>query len=91
MRVTESEAKAILQEAHLAWCEGDVDGTLDYYCDDLTYICNTGGLDGAPLLNDETFSHKDDPPVDQRDSDHIRDHIGNPGNGHLNQPPSSRR
>lgn len=30
-------------------------------------------------LNDETFSNKDDPPVDQRDSDHVRDHIGNPG------------
>lgn len=29
-------------------------------------------------LNDETFSNKDAPPVDQRDSDHIRDHIGNP-------------
>ena len=29
-------------------------------------------------LNDELLSNKDAPPVDQLDSDHIRDHIGNP-------------
>lgn len=49
MRLTLREAETILDEAHLAWTLGDVEGTLACYCDDLTYICNTGGLDGAPL------------------------------------------
>ena len=49
MRVTESEAKNILEQAHLAWSEGDLDGTLACYRDDLRYVCNTGGFDGSPL------------------------------------------
>lgn len=49
MRLTWREAETILDEAHLAWTDGDVEGTLACYCDDLTYVCNTGGIDGAPL------------------------------------------
>lgn len=30
-------------------------------------------------LNSPALSNYDDPPVDQRDSDDLRDHIGNPG------------
>lgn len=50
MHLTAIEAKAILQEAHSAWSVGDVDGTLACYCEELTYVCNTGGLDGQPLM-----------------------------------------
>ena len=49
MRVTESEAKNVLEQAHQAWSEGDLDSTLACYCDDLRYVCNTGGFDGSPL------------------------------------------
>lgn len=49
MGLTERDAKAILQAAHHAWTEGDVEGTLACYREDLTYVCNTGGIDGAPL------------------------------------------
>lgn len=49
MPLTSHEAEAVLQEAHQAWTEGDVDGTLACYRDDLTYVCNTGSLDGGPL------------------------------------------
>ena len=49
MRVTESKARAVLEEAHLAWSAGDLDGTLACYVDDLRYVCNTGGFDGSPM------------------------------------------
>lgn len=49
MHLTGREAEAILRKAHLAWTEGDIDGTLACYSDDLTYVCNTGAVDGGPL------------------------------------------
>lgn len=36
-------------------------------------------------LNDKVLSNREDPPVDQRDSDHIRDHIGNPKRSPLDE------
>lgn len=49
MRLTEREARTILETAHVAWTAGDIDRTLAQYHDDLTYICDTGAVDGGPL------------------------------------------
>ena len=49
MRISASDAKSVLHEAHSSWSRGDVEGTLAYYSDDLLYICNKGGIDGSPL------------------------------------------
>ena len=43
MSISASDARSVLHEAHSAWSEGDVEGTLAYYSDDLLYICNKGG------------------------------------------------
>lgn len=50
MRFRDTEARAILNEIHSAWTDGDLEGTLACYCDDLTYVCDTGGIAGAPLV-----------------------------------------
>ena len=50
MQVDELKARIILDMAHAAWSRGDIEGVLDNYVDDLTYVCNTGGPDGGPLL-----------------------------------------
>jgi ketosteroid isomerase-like protein len=42
-------AREILDTAHAAWSRGDIEGVLAQYVDDLTYRCNTGGPNGAPL------------------------------------------
>ncbi len=49
MPVNESYDEAVLQQAHLAWSKGDLDGTLACYSDNLRYVCNTGGFDGSPM------------------------------------------
>jgi ketosteroid isomerase-like protein len=45
----EAAAKSILESAHAAWSKGNIEGVLNCYVDDLTFWCNTGGPDGAPL------------------------------------------
>ncbi len=49
MELNEYEAREILDSAHAAWSCGDIDGSLSFYVEDLTYVCNTGGADGGPL------------------------------------------
>jgi ketosteroid isomerase-like protein len=49
MTLNEHVAKAVLDAAHRAWSEGDVQGVLTHYVDDLVYVCNTGGIDGGAL------------------------------------------
>jgi len=49
MELNEYEAREILDSAHAAWSCGDIDGSLSFYVEDLTYFCNTGGPDGGPL------------------------------------------
>lgn len=45
-----SKEQAILAAAHGAWSRMDLERTLSWYCDDLTYVCNTGGIDGGRLI-----------------------------------------
>jgi ketosteroid isomerase-like protein len=42
-------ARATLNATHAAWSNGDIDRVLVHYVDDLTYWCNSGGPNGAPL------------------------------------------
>jgi ketosteroid isomerase-like protein len=46
----EHQARMLLQGTHAAWSNGNVEGVLAHYVDNLTYFCNTGGADGGPLL-----------------------------------------
>jgi ketosteroid isomerase-like protein len=50
MTIDEHRARMILDRAHAAWSRGDVEGVLSQYVEDLTYCCNTGGVDGGPLM-----------------------------------------
>lgn len=50
MSISRANAMATLNDAHSAWSEGDLDGTLACYTDDLKYVCDTGGYDGGPLV-----------------------------------------
>jgi len=49
MTLNEHVAKSVLDAAHRAWSDGDVQGVLANYVDDLVYFCNTGGVNGGPL------------------------------------------
>jgi ketosteroid isomerase-like protein len=49
MDLDEHRARMILDLSHAAWSRGDVEGVLSHYVDDLTWFCNTGGVDGGPL------------------------------------------
>ena len=49
MNLDEGAAATIIGAAHSAWSRGDLEGMLSWYCDDLTYFCNTGGPDGGAL------------------------------------------
>lgn len=49
MTLDANRARAILNASHAAWCRADVEGVLAQYVEDLTYWCNTGGLNGVPL------------------------------------------
>ena len=50
MEINEHRARMVLQGTHAAWSNGDIEGVLEHYVDDLTYYCNTGGPNGGPLL-----------------------------------------
>jgi ketosteroid isomerase-like protein len=50
MELDEHRARMVLDRAHAAWSQGDVESVLGNYVDDLIYFCNTGGVDGGPLL-----------------------------------------
>ncbi len=45
-----SKEKAILAATHGAWNRMDLERTLSWYSDDLTYVCNTGGIAGGELV-----------------------------------------
>ena len=47
--IDEDVAREILQAAHAAWSNGDIEGVLKYCTDDLAYRCNVLGRDGSPL------------------------------------------
>ena len=49
MEINELTARSILEAAHAAWNRQDIEAMLDWYADDLTYFCNTGGSDGDAL------------------------------------------
>ena len=49
MDLNEDRAREILDRAHAAWANGDIEGVLSEYAQDLTYWCNTGGPDGGAL------------------------------------------
>ena len=49
MEINEPTARGILEAAHAAWNRRDIDAMLEWYHDDLTYFCNTGGSDGGAL------------------------------------------
>lgn len=49
MDLDEHRARMILEATHAAWSNGDIDGLVHHFTDDLTYFCNTGGPDGGPL------------------------------------------
>jgi ketosteroid isomerase-like protein len=42
-------AKAIVEAAHAAWNERNLDGMLNHYVEDLIYWSNAGGPDNTPL------------------------------------------
>jgi hypothetical protein len=46
----QSKEQGILAATHGAWTRMDLERTLSWYCDDLTYVCNTGGIDGGELV-----------------------------------------
>jgi ketosteroid isomerase-like protein len=48
--IDEHRARLILNAAHAAWSNGDIEGVLNQYTDDLTYWSNTGAPDGGPLV-----------------------------------------
>lgn len=48
--LTEEMARLIVEGAHRAWTQKDLDSMLSWYVDDLTYLCNVGGRDGGPLF-----------------------------------------
>lgn len=50
MPFSDREAKDILDQIHSAWSDGDLEGTLACYADDLHYVCDTGGIAGGPLV-----------------------------------------
>lgn len=45
----EHVAQDILQSAHAAWSNGDIEGVLEFCTDDLVYRCNGGDLRGSPV------------------------------------------
>ena len=49
MDINEPTARGILEAAHATWNRQDIESMLDWYHDDLTYFCNTGGSDGDAL------------------------------------------
>ena len=49
MSLNEFSAREILDAAHAAWSEGNVEGVLAQYVDDLIYWCNTGAPNGTAL------------------------------------------
>ena len=49
MDINEPTARSILEAAHAAWNRQDIEAMLEWYHDDLTYFCNTGGSDGDAL------------------------------------------
>jgi hypothetical protein len=50
MMLDEHRARLILNAAHAAWSNGDIEGVLNQYVDDLMYWSNTGAPDGGPLI-----------------------------------------
>jgi ketosteroid isomerase-like protein len=50
MSLTEAIAREVLDSAHAAWSNADIEGVLSCYVDDLTFWCNSGGPDGGALL-----------------------------------------
>lgn len=49
MELDEYKAREILDGAHAAWSCGDIERSLNFFVEDLTYLSNTGGADGGPL------------------------------------------
>ncbi|MBN8911506.1 MAG: hypothetical protein J0H65_05480 [Rhizobiales bacterium] len=45
----EHRARSVLETAHGAWCDRDVERLLDQYVEDCTYWCNAGVVDGEPF------------------------------------------
>ncbi len=49
MELNFETAKAIVEAAHAAWNNRNIEGVLDHYTDDLIYWSNAGGPDDGPL------------------------------------------
>lgn len=49
MTINEPTAKSIIEAAHAAWNDRDLEAMLDWYCDDARYFCNCGAPDGGAL------------------------------------------
>lgn len=49
-RLDAQSARDVLDGAHAAWSNGDIERLLSYYADDLVYWCNAGSLEGAPYV-----------------------------------------
>lgn len=49
MVLNEPMANAIFEAIHVAWSRQDLDAMLAWFCDDLTYFCNTGAKDLGPI------------------------------------------
>ena len=43
-------AREILDRSHAAWCEGDIEGVLACYSDNLYYWCNAGTSENTPYV-----------------------------------------
>lgn len=50
MTLDKFRARITLQAAHSAWSEGDVEGVLNCYTDDLTYYSNANSTGDGPLI-----------------------------------------
>ena len=49
MNLNFDTANAIVEAAHAAWNNRNIEGVLDHYVDDLVYSCNAGGPNDGPL------------------------------------------
>lgn len=49
-KLDEYMARNLLNAAHDAWCEGEIERMLSYYADDCIYWCNAGSIDGSPFV-----------------------------------------
>ena len=49
-KLDEYMARSVLEQAHAAWCKGEIERLLSCYADDCVYWCNAGSLHGSPFV-----------------------------------------